>query len=247
VPITGRTLTLQAYLPDGTPLFSGVTEITGRDLAPHTSTLVLWGGFNPEQRERMRGGYTVTVDPENRIGEEDEDNNQFVVQGGARLRLQWMAITTHYYSYYQNSEGDQEQSFNMQVRVASAAGSSRQIADWSLDWFEVEHGEILILGLAPYMGVEGPYVQEFDIYGDESLSFSFDGSMKYRLLEKWLGYGLGGFGPDEDWGVTKTIAPGEPCEPTPNFEQDQSLSYTAVPPWQHCGAITFRVMICRVE
>jgi len=248
VPITGRNLTLQAYLPDGTPLFSGITEITGRDLAPHTSTLVQWGGFNDAQRERMRGGYTVTVDPEDHIGEEDEGNNQFVVRGGARLRIHWTQISTPYYPYYRYSEGDQEQSFRMQVSVGSAAGSSRQVADWSLEEVEVEHGEILIMTLAVYAGEESEYVQEFDIYGDEWLSVFVDATMKYRLLEKFLGYDAVAFGADEDWGVTKTISPGEACVAyTYHSELDQDFSFHAVHPWDSCRSMRFRFMVCRVE
>lgn len=238
-PITDRSLTLQAYLPDGTPLFSGATEIHERNLAPHTSTLVQWGGFTPEQRLRMAAGYRVVVDPGDLIGENDETNNEFVFEGSHRLRVRWWGISTHYYPYRYNSESPQEQTFSTEVHAGSATG--REVASWSFGPVEVEHGERYITA------VESTNEVEVEVFGDEWLSLLVRTNMHYRVYDEFLGYAQMAFSAEDDWGVTKSIEVGETCDPDPIFYPYQTLTYHTVPPWQHCPPIQFSFMICRVE
>ncbi len=67
-------------------------------LEPLVATQLEWPGLGG-MRERLLGGYTLTLDPNGRIGEEDPSNNQFTVSIAepGMYRLTWSNVFLPYY------------------------------------------------------------------------------------------------------------------------------------------------------
>jgi hypothetical protein len=95
-PLENRDLTLKGYLPDGSPayLFGSWPDVNLEVNQTRTYELI---GVNENVRSRLQNGYSVFVDPENTIPENNEDNNQYDVHSGD-IQIWWCdAYIPHYY------------------------------------------------------------------------------------------------------------------------------------------------------
>ena len=95
------------------------------------------------QRERIRGGYTVAVDPNNTIAETNEDNNEFSVPGSTRLRLVWSSgwssfcVSGNYLAGGKNT-------WDMRMHaVVTGKGGNRGIVSWNGPEFETSYRDPL--------------------------------------------------------------------------------------------------------
>jgi hypothetical protein len=205
----------------------------------HRTTLELTG-IGEEQRARMAGGYTVTVDPLDSIAETDEGNNDYVVRASARLRLAWSQFNTHYYPLRRRSDNTQEQTVTMEVSVVPKATQGRRVAEWTVGPLEVDRG------FWEHFSIQREV--EFDIAGDEWLTVFADLSMHYQLSTRYLSWGALSLGPDEELGVDRTISPGEECGGV-GWTNNTIHTVAVQPPtpWQSCGRWEADFVVCRVE
>lgn len=188
----------------------------------------------------------MVVDHNDDIAETDEDNNEYSVPAGARLRLAWAQFVTHYYPRSRRSDNPQEQTVSMGVRVGPMNTQSHLVAEWTGGPFEVERGEILIVH--PTRHDEPRNEVEFYIAGDEALTVLVDATMKYRLSERYLSWGGTAFFPDDEWGVGGTISEDEECGGVEwTSHSPHRLSVLPPSPWQSCGPWGVDFVICRVE
>ena len=251
-------VSLLVTFPDGGTLSDRPVLLSDITLEGYT-TLEL-PGIGEEQRARMRGGYTIAVDPLGLIEETHDDNNEYVVPAGARLRLVWTQITTHYYPYYSSSDSPQEQTFNVQVRVGPYQGyytslgpaGRTTVAELTHGPFEVERyieggpWDGMSLGS---QGVRVEHEVEFEIAGDEYLYVFADATMTYRWHDaQGLGHGAASTSPGS-WGADRTISADEECYHVylPYGTLDHHVSVQPPWPWRSCGEWAVHFMICRVE
>ena len=215
-----------------------------------------WSGIGDADRQRMMAGYTVTVDPDNRIVESDDDNNDYVVDAGAKLRLLWRQVNTRYYPYRASSESDQEQKFWMfaytlprgayyDASFGSFLASVESVAEWSFGHIDVEHG------FAPIHIVYDE--TEFWIGGDQDLIVSTRGEMDYRAYhENNIGKDWIVLTPYHDWGTTLTIPEGQTCADAYDRAPISSVAshwiHVQPPePWHHCPQWMVSFVVCKVE
>jgi LysM repeat protein len=248
-PLEHRNVSLVVTLADGSTLSDRPvwrSDVTVERV--HRTTLEL-AGIGEEQRARMMGGYTVAVDPIDSIAETDEDNNEYVVSAGARLRLVWWQITTHYYPYRRRSDSPQEQTFQVSV-LAGRCPSCRYVANWTAGPFEIERGmeggpwDGMLAG-AQHFG-SGTDAVEFEIAGDEPLMVNAQLNMKYRTHTEIIGWGGVTLTAEDDWGVGGTISEDEQCGWAIGHI-GQWLYVQPHEPWQSCGDWGVQLRICRVE
>lgn len=231
-------------------LFRGIS-LDGRDQVE-----LEWTGISAEERQRMMAGYTVTVDPDNRIVESDDDNNDYEVEAGAKLRLLWKQANTYYYPYWASSDGDQEQQFWMMAYTLprgayydTSFGSFfegvQYVAEWNFGPIEVERG------YAPLNNVLQE--TEFWIGGDQDLIVYTRGEMDYRTHhENRIGGNAVLLTPYDDWGTHLYIPEGQTCLDAYNAEPIGSVwssyIYVQAPePWQSCPRWQSTFIICKVE
>lgn len=205
-PLSGRpdgslinaNVTIFVNLPDGRPIAHTFPNV---DIGVRGST-VLSMALEAGQRERMRGGYTVAVDPNNTIAETNEDNNEFSVPGSTRLRLVWSSgwssfcVSGNYLAGGKNT-------WDMRMHaVVTGAGGNRGIVSWNGPEFETSyatHSE-------PWCK-SPPFVSEwFDVAGDEELDVSRTAGLSivghgYR----WLNGGVDALNAANNFGGTTTI------------------------------------------
>jgi hypothetical protein len=157
--LEGRTLGVEALLPDGSPLHL-LRSLPNITLEPGESLPFQVPGVSEAIRERMRGGYSVVVNPDVRFAEADHTNNNYEVIRAERLLIYWERVQAP--RDYEDSS-----SFYLDASIVSS-GSRRQVAEWSIrediDW---------TVCWDTYCD-RGFYTDDyntswFDIYGDESL------------------------------------------------------------------------------
>ena len=121
-----------AFADGGTPQEAVWPEMS---LEPWVETLVEWHGLGGEVRERLIGGYTLTLDPNGRIAEEDVSNNQYTVAipESGTYRLTWGRVFLPYY-YAQHHDENNADMFSAQVQVLErASGRVLVIRDWQTE------------------------------------------------------------------------------------------------------------------
>jgi hypothetical protein len=86
-PLESRTLALTTILSDGTPAYiaSSWPDVSLNPGASTTRDLI---GVNENARARLGAGFSVIVDPDNRISETNEENNTFSNFGLKTVRLE---------------------------------------------------------------------------------------------------------------------------------------------------------------
>ena len=235
-----RDLSLTIRFADGTTLPGRPTWWSDITIRPAYSTVLEWPEVNEGMRETMREGYTVILDPNDRIAETDETNNQYVVPAAARLRFAWTELNTRYYPLRPRSDSPQEQTFSMEISAVPMSSQGRQIAAWTHGPFEVEHGCRVTQHRAGEV--------EFEIAGDEVLTVFANANMKYQLAQRYLSWTALSFSPEDEWGVGATISEDEECGGPGWTDRGYQAMGTRPPyPWQSCGPWYVWFVICRVE
>ncbi len=154
---------------EGRPL---IRQFPDLNLGARETTVLRWE-LNQAERDRMREGYTVVVNPNNDIAELDASNNAYRVEGTARLRLVWNAgwatfcPSGNLLTYGENLGG--KNTWHMDLYATVSGGSSRRVvADWSSPQFELtwrdKSGGGWCRGNDPFLS------DWFEVAGDEELT-----------------------------------------------------------------------------
>jgi hypothetical protein len=213
-------------------------------LDPWESTAMSWPGDTLD-REGMLSGFTLTVDPNNEVVEEVDDNNSAEVPAGARLRFEWRGGRLHWYPVHSYEDcGDydiaglaREQDITMQVFVESPY-ASRRVASWSISReFGARQYEYLLFDETNYDNET--YVAEFEIAGWEWLRVWATGEWHNDSL----GSGSATHGPEEMWGSGHRITDDGSCQ----FEDRHYwIVYPSENNWGSCGAWNLQYSVCDV-
>ncbi len=189
-PLVNRTLAFETLLPDGTTLY-----IAGSyphiSVEPREERFFEFGGVSESVRERMRGGYSVVVNPDAAIAETNLENNTFTVAGGQRLWIYLYGIESPY-----SMRNQVEYKFDAYMVSGT---SRRQVADWhirqDIDWGSCFDPRYCIL---LYQNNEHD-TYWFDVYGDENLEVNITAANPGTLTADQSGSDV--FGPEENWGA----------------------------------------------
>jgi hypothetical protein len=96
--------------------------------------LLEWPDLAGDARQSLLGGYTVVLDPENQITEQNEDNNQYAVAiaDGTHVELGWGRVYVPHYSAYGTTRTNAD-SFSFRAEVVDwTTGRVGSIpAEWS--------------------------------------------------------------------------------------------------------------------
>jgi hypothetical protein len=250
--LQNRELVLRLFLADGSNFSKTFSNV---NMSVYDEIELQWAGVSEDQRTRMYDGYTMVVDPDNAILEHNEDNNEYIVDEGARLRLFWSQVNTRYYPYRASSDSTQEQHFEMKVYITPLGGrdsfglggisTTRWVAEWSFGPIEVDRG------FAPINAVN--HEVEFQIGADEELVVYTRGYMDYRAYhDNDIGRNSVILIPYNDWGTNLVISEDQDCQYVYYFEQWHSTfsHYIHVQPpvpWQSCPQWASTYVICKVE
>ena len=103
-------------------------------LAPRDTTVLGFPGIDPETRMSLtRGdGYTITIDPDDFLAEEDEDNNQYHVEGSQRYWISWQNGCSDYFERWRINHV-----YMYLTADIVSAGGSRRVADWAAPEIEM--------------------------------------------------------------------------------------------------------------
>ena len=146
-------------------------------IAPRTSTVLVWPGITEDIRSSFGSiadgvsGYIVTIDPRDHLAEENEDNNDYHVEGGARYWLSWQQGCSDYFERWRINH-----IFMYLTADVVGGDSSRRVADWAAPEIELRipsggysslHDDCWGSG---GLGTHAEFVSEqFYIRGDEEL------------------------------------------------------------------------------
>jgi hypothetical protein len=115
-------------------------------LEPGESKVLSWTDINEDDRQTMElRGYSLELDPENRIAEEDDTNNEYQVNGRERVKVRWINACFPFFIARRNNHAN----INLKVEKISR-GTEEQISRWST-------GEMTL-----YEWVEGGYRNSLD-------------------------------------------------------------------------------------
>ncbi|MBN2046265.1 MAG: LysM peptidoglycan-binding domain-containing protein [Anaerolineaceae bacterium] len=239
-----RTLELDIELADGSLLpipsgnWVGTTLLNGESI----DLSIDLHGMRPE----LFDGYTIIIDPADRIAELNEEDNRYDVPAGTRLKVVWRQLSLNYYPY--RSRGTERQTIYMDVSKRS--GLTRELlAEWTFGPYDVEPGETA--NVIPY-NRDGTFKSVvLDLYGDEQLRLFTSGDVRYRTALDWLGTREDTFTAADRWGALAVI-PNEQseCDDNPSRELEFMHSFYLLPasgPWTSCDAWRSIVNICEVE
>ena len=94
--LESRTVALETYLPDGSPLY--ITRSTPNvSIERGFSQVFTLIGVDESIRQRMQGGYTVVVNPDNTILESNTRNNSRSMPGATQIRIRIKELRTLYH------------------------------------------------------------------------------------------------------------------------------------------------------
>jgi hypothetical protein len=119
--IEGRNLDFRIDLTDGRYLVGSPEWWSGISMNRGASLLFEWPNIDAGDRELFRGGYTVTVDPNNDIAESSGTNNVYAVPAVQTMGLTWLSLYAP--DGFPNSE------YRLTAYLISA-GSRELIASW---------------------------------------------------------------------------------------------------------------------
>ena len=100
------------------------------------STAITWPSIDPDVREAMLEGYTVRLNAEGQLLEEDPTNNDFTVPAGQRIWVQFLySWQTAFWKDWIGVSGYPRHYFYAALSVSVVGGeSSQQIGNWSQDY-----------------------------------------------------------------------------------------------------------------
>jgi hypothetical protein len=196
-PLDNRTLEVKAFLPDGSPL-NLTRSLSNTTLQPGESLVVELTGINDAIRERMRGGYSVAVNPDVRFVESDHTNNSYDVPRAERILVYWQGVQAP-------RDYEDDSSFYLNAYVVSG-GTRRQVAEWSIreeiDW------TVCWDNYCDRVFHSDDYnTSWFEIYGDESLEIEASAVQGILILANATGI----YTPQDGWGAAPSSRPN--CEP----------------------------------
>lgn len=198
-------LTIWLEFADGRPLTAVYEDI---DQGARESVTFEWE-FNNAERERMREGYTIRLNPTETIPELDMSNNSFEVSPTTRLRLVWMAgfatfcPTNTVLLRGENVSGKNTWDMELSASI-QGGGSSQVVADWNSPEFEAEwehpQGD----------GWCSEYVSDwFEVAGDEELVISRKANLDiFGKGFRWFSGGAESLTAANDFGGTTLVSPG---------------------------------------
>jgi len=131
-------LTVWLEFADGRPLSKVYEDI---NLGAREIMTLDWA-IGSGERDRMRNGYTIHLNPDGAIAEKDLSNNSYMVGETARLRLVWMAghatfcPTNRFLLRGENVSGKNTWDMELYATV-QGGGESQVVADWTSPEFEV--------------------------------------------------------------------------------------------------------------
>jgi hypothetical protein len=199
--IEDRDMDLRIELPDGHYFAAPSGWWSDVSIEPRQTVRFEWPGINEDQRLMMTiDGYTVIIDPNNDIAEEDGTNNTLEVGPATRLWLSWTWVSVPY-DYRRSAEFD----FYAYVR---SIGGSRRVADWHVE--DIDWGSCF----EPHYCVRHYDNNEYDTYwfdvaGDEELSIRMVLGDRSAFFDPVISEDT--YGPEDDWGAGPT-GPRRTCE-----------------------------------
>lgn len=225
-------------ISDGDTFYSPI-HIFGDQVLHYTDAAWLEWQVTQATREKMVGGYTVTIDPDNLYFETDETNNSMSVGGGEYLRITWAGARLRWYprNLFQDCHNeytwlDHDEDVWVDV-YARTDTTSQLLASWHLETtvsFEENYGFAI-----------GAYETDAYINAEEDLAIEIRGEHENDSM----GSATGWFYNFQNWGIMDTIRSNQSCTPGGN-----GAGITAYPPDSHqrvCGGWTVYVKICQVE
>jgi hypothetical protein len=151
---------------EGRPLIQEYSEL---DLDLRQTKTLLWP-LNEVERDRMREGYTVIINPGQSIAEIDYSNNEYQVESTSKLRILWKAGWANFCEtgntliYGENIGGKNTWQMHFTASVQGAEITQR-VVDWESPEFEINWRDGG--GGDPWCRV---YLSDwFEVAGDESL------------------------------------------------------------------------------
>ena len=131
-------LTVWLEFADGRPLSKVFEDIS----LGARETMTLDWSISSTERERMRGGYNIKLNPDGAIAEKDLTNNDYKVGETTRLRLVWMAghatfcATDHFLLRGENVSGKNTWDMKLYATV-QGGGHTQVVADWTSPEVEI--------------------------------------------------------------------------------------------------------------
>jgi hypothetical protein len=225
-------LLVQINVPDGRPINLRFDDLNlgARD------NVVLSQELTETERDRMKDGYTVVVNPNNDIAELDSTNNSYSVEGTAKLRLVWAAGYARFCPtgdtlvYGENVGGRNTWHMDLEANV-SGAGTRREMANWTSPEFDVRWND--------HSGEWCRFYTSdwFEVAGDETLTINPSAGLDIvGYGYRWFSGGSEALTAENDFGGTTHVPPGTNSECFTN-----GLPFTIQNGAAVCGPVTCSV------
>lgn len=172
---------------DGRPLTMSFADIN----LGYQDRIILSWPISDVERDRMRGGYTLVVNPDNAIFESDTTNNSYQVEATSRLRIVWRCgyatqCVTNWFDAASATIGKNKWTMYLDVYVGGI-GSYQRVIHWTSpelevpftgnewcrtdfvsDWIEVAGDQVLFIDPSASLNIVGhAQVRSFWGVGDE--------------------------------------------------------------------------------
>ncbi len=199
-------VTIWLEFDEGRPLSQQFPDV---DLNLRQTKTFIWP-LSAIERERMRDGYTVRVNPNQTIAETNYDNNEYAVGETARLRILWgvgwasFCETGNVLLYGENVGGKNTWQMHLTATVQSARGSER-VAGWDASEFELtwRDGNVGDLWCHSYLS------DWFEVAGDETLVITpWTGLDIASHGYRWISGGSESLTAENDFGGTTHVPVG---------------------------------------
>lgn len=213
-----RQVGLTTILADGSPAYLMGSWPVGY-LGPNQARVFDLVGVNETMRERLRGGYTVTVNPDNLLAETSLDDNDYEVRGATEMTMFWCD------RYIPHIAGlTSAVRMNMSVDIIRGSQSER-VAESS--WSHDLSGQEVIWGYnhREWGGPAQSYACEedlgvFEIVGDEQLAVNFNATYRVGNVGSFENIGSRSFLFTQSDGFGAGLA--EPGMTSPIFQCDET-------------------------
>jgi hypothetical protein len=215
--LENRDLGVRIDMADGSYFAAPASWWSDFSLDQYQRASLAWTGIGPDQRERMRGGYTVVLDPEDTIAETNGGNNTYEVRATSEVVVWVNAFMTQYYDIqYRRSPQDHTYYMDLDQKTTPPY---RLLARGTYGPTEIDDD-----AWRPHsVGINVQEFYQFELAGDENLTVFFSGDIEDTGIY-WLGSAEQVFTPEENWGATETISWYEHCSASGRRE-DQHYWY----------------------
>ncbi len=199
-------LTVWLEFEEGRPMTQVYPEL---NLGVRETTTLLWP-LNELQRERMRAGYSVVLNPVRSIAEVDYENNSHAVGETAKLRIAWLVgwasfcETGNYNVYGENIGGENDWQLHLTATVHGGE-NRRRVADFDSSHFEItwREGNIGNRWCQVYLS------DWFEVAGDEILTITPRAGLDISSYGyRWFSGGYEALSVLDDFGGTTHVPPG---------------------------------------